>query len=97
MSAGAGLVSLCRNVSIALILWKSFSDGDDYTGQAATCTFPVEAVAGDTQCLSIPILDNSTPDGNREFSVLLMTFDPLVQIIPGQNISSVTIIDNDST
>ena len=53
-------------------------------------------MAGDSQCLSIPIFDNDIPDGEREFRVNLTTFDELVQIKPGADLLTVTITDNDS-
>ena len=53
-------------------------------------------MAGDSQCLSIPIFDNDIPDGEREFRVHLTTFDELVQITPGTDLLTATITDNDS-
>ena len=69
---------------------------DDYIRQSRSCRFPSGSMAGDTQCLSIPIIDNSIPDGDREFTTVLITFDPLVQIEPAQGDLNILITDNDS-
>lgn len=53
-------------------------------------------MAGDKQCLSIPIIDNSIADGDREFTAALITLDPFVRIEPGQENSTIFIIDDDS-
>ena len=71
------------------------TDGRDYTGQSRRCRFPEGSLAGDSQCLSIPIIGNTVPDGDRGFRVLLTTFDQLVQIPPASNSLVVTITDND--
>ena len=73
----------------------TFLAGEDYKEQSSTCTYPAGAVAGDTQCLSIPIIDDNICDGDRFFTVSLTTFDPLVWIIPEQNSLEVQIVDND--
>ena len=73
----------------------TFSAGEDFKGQSSTCTYPAGAEAGDTQCLSIPIIDNDVCDGDRFFTVSLTTFDPLVRIIPEQDNLEVQIVDND--
>ena len=73
----------------------TFSAGDDYKEQSSTCTYPAGAMAGDTQCLSIPIIDNDVCDGDRFFTVSLTTLDPLVQLITGQERLEVQILDND--
>ena len=49
------------------------------------------------QCLSIPIIDNNVCDGDRAFRVTLATFDPLFQVIPGQENLTVEIMDDEST
>ena len=73
----------------------TFSAGEDYKGQSSTCTYPAGAEAGDTQCLSIPIIDDDICDGDVFFTVSLTTFDPLVRIISGQDSLEVQIVDND--
>ena len=73
------------------------SAGEDYKEQSSTCIYPPGAMAGDTQCLSIPIIDNNVCDGDRAFRVILATFDPLVRVIPGQGNLTVEIMDDDCT
>ena len=57
--------------------------------------FPPGTVAGDMQCLGIPIIDNNRADGTRNFFVSLAAFDPLVRVQPIYSIKLVFIVDND--
>lgn len=57
--------------------------------------FPPGTVAGDMQCLGIPIIDNNRADGTRNFFVSLVAFDPLVRILPIYSTKLVFIVDND--
>ena len=52
-------------------------------------------MSGDSQCVSIPVIDNDTPDGNRTFIVQLTTFDQLVRVTPGSNSAVVIIADDE--
>ena len=79
------------------VILVNTSAGGDYKEQSSTCVYSPGAMAGDTQCLSIPIIDNNVCDGDRAFRVTLATFDPLVQVIPGQENLTVEMMDDEST
>ena len=74
----------------------TFSDGKDYKGQRSTCSFPAGAVADDTICLSIPVIDNNFCDEPRTFDVSLVTTDPLARVTPGKNNLKIEITDIDN-
>ena len=75
---------ICK-VTVILVITSA---GEDYKEQSSTCIYPPGAMAGDTQCLSIPIIDNNVCDGDRAFRVT---------VIPGQGNLTVEIMDDEST
>ena len=69
---------------------------EDYVFQQAGVTFPVGVTAGTVQCCGIPIIDNERVDNfQREFSVSLFSFSPLISVIPFLNTATVLIVDDD--
>ena len=63
--------------------------------QNTELTFPAGTQAGDRQCLGIPLIDNNIADGNRYFTVSIVSFDPLVRVVPEYSQTFVVIEDND--
>ena len=68
---------------------------EDYIMQNTDFTFPPGTLPGDRQCLGIAILDNNRADGNRQFSVNLVSFDPLVRVVENLSRKAILIVDND--
>ena len=50
--------------------------------QNTELTFPPGVEYGDEQCLGIPLIDNNRADGTRVFTVSIVSFDPLVRVVP---------------
>ena len=63
--------------------------------QNTELTFPAGTQDGDVQCLGIPLIDNNIADGNRYFTVSIVSFDPLVRVVPEYSQTFVVIEDND--
>ena len=70
---------------------------EDYVRQNTELTFPPGTQEGDVQCLGIPLIDNNMADGARRFTVSIVSFDPLVRVIPPLSQKEVYIEDNDGT
>ena len=61
----------------------------------ATVTFSDGAVSGDTECLSIPIINDNDFEGDHSFQAQLMAFEPpSVPVIFDTSLATVTIRDD---
>ena len=61
----------------------------------ATVTFSDGAVSGDTECLSIPIINDNDFEGDHSFQAQLMAIEPAsVPIMLNMDLASI-IIDDD--
>ena len=63
--------------------------------QNTELTFPPGVEYGDEQCLGIPLIDNNRADGTRVFTVSIVSFDPLVRVVPEYSQIFIYIEDND--
>lgn len=68
---------------------------EDYTMRQTELIYPPGTEVNDVQCLGIPILNNNRADGMRKFFVRLVSFDPLVRVVPELENKTVYIIDDD--
>ena len=68
---------------------------EDYTMQQTELIYPPGTEVGDVQCLGIPILNNNRADETRKFSVRLVSFDPLVRVVPELESKTVYILDDE--
>ena len=57
-------------------------------------TFAAGTIEGDMQCIAVPILDNTRPDGTRAFLVRIVSFTPFIRALPFPKL--VIIRDDDS-
>ena len=63
--------------------------------QNTELTFPPGVEYEDQQCLGVPLIDNDRADGTRVFTVSIVSFDPLVRMVPELSQKHVFIEDND--
>ena len=69
-------------------------NGVDFVANPATVTFSDGAVSGDTECLSIPIINDNDFEGDHSFQAQLMAIEP--SSVPIMlNMDLVTIIIDD--
>ena len=86
---------------IQWILTEQFSPptaGDDYstTLLPSLLTFPVGAVAGNTQCFDVEIISDVLVEGIENFFLSVASVSPIVAVDPAANQATVNIIDPDS-
>ena len=83
------------NYKKIMINFRCYAAMEDYIMQNTELTFPAGTQAGDRQCLGIPLIDNNRADGTRFFTVSIVSFDPLVHVVPEFSQKYVYIEDND--
>ena len=69
-------------------------ESSDYTFNSTDVTFPSGSNDSSLGCVDIAIEDDSALEGNQTFTVTLTTSDP--DVLLENNITDITIIDNDS-
>jgi hypothetical protein len=71
--------------------------GTDFMATTSTSLdFAVGSMPGDTNCINVSVTEDSAQEGDETFSVALMltTSDP--NVVLGTDMTTITIIDNDS-
>ena len=71
-----------------------FADGENYISdsQIFTFTYNVNRI-----CFNLTILDNDLYELNKQFSVILTTSDPQVDIMPAVTVVTIQDVDCEST
>lgn len=68
----------------------------DFTPTPQTVVFPLGSAAGVQRCINIPLNDDTLVEVLESFSVSADSNDPNVEFMPGGDVATVSITDNDS-
>ena len=76
-------------------MFPAATDGSDYLGVSMDLVFTAGASNGTMQCLDVAIYGDSLFEGNETFTVTLTLNQPSYTVVLGNNMTTITILDND--
>ena len=86
-----------NNISHALTVnvHLTASDGSDYLGVSMDLVFTAGTSNGTMQCMDVALYGDSLFEGDETFTVTLTLNQPSYTVVLGNNMTTITILDND--
>ena len=77
---------------MCIIMYILATNGSDYLGVSMDLVFTAGSSYG---CMDVAIYDDSLFEGNETFTVTLTLNQPSYTVVLGNNMTTITILDND--